>query len=160
MATISILPASLTLRCFSGDEFKITLDFDVNLTGYTIESDIYRLGTPTVVDGQSITPTTSIDQFTISVLSTESGTIRISLTEEQTAALNGSYRFLLRWVPPGGVTRTVLNGVFEVTKDLTLASGTNSDGAVISVEAADAVPSGSQPSTFGPNFLLGELIWG
>lgn len=160
MATISILPASLTLRCFSGDEFKITLDFDVDLSGYTLDSDIYRFGTPTVVDGQSSTPSTSVDQFTITVLSATTGTVRLSLTETQTAALDGTYRFFVRWVAPGGVTRTVLNGAFEVAKDLSLISGTNSDGAVITVEAADTLPSGSLPVGVGAASLLGELIWG
>jgi hypothetical protein len=160
MATFSLLPGSLTLRCFAGDEFNLTLDFDIDLTGYTFETDIYQLGASTIVDGQLVTPTTSFEEFTLTVLSYATGTIRLSLTEEQTAALAGQYRFLLRWVAPGDVTRTIVNGVFEIVSDLTLASGTGSDGNVITVAVADTVPSGGLPTGVGAASLLGELIWG
>jgi hypothetical protein len=160
MATYSLLPGSLTLRCFSGDEFAVTLDFDLDLSGYTFTTDIYQLGASTIVDGQLVTPVTSYEQFTVTVLSYTTGTLRLSLTEAQTADLAGQYRFYLRWVAPGDVTRTVLNGVFEIVDDLTLASGTGSDGNVITVAVADTVPSGGLPTGVGAASLLGELIWG
>jgi hypothetical protein len=160
MATFSLLPGNLTLRCFSGDEFNLTLDFDVDLTGYTFDSDIYQLGVSTITNGQVVTPVTSIDEFTVTVLSYAGGLVKLSLTEAETGALSGSYRFYLRWVAPGDVTRTVLNGVLEVVTDLSLASGTGSDGAVISVGVSDTLTSGSLPTAVGAASLLGELIWG
>jgi hypothetical protein len=43
-------------------------------------------------------------------------TVVCTLTETQTALLdaNGNYRWFLRWVSPGGVTRTIVSGQIDV----------------------------------------------
>lgn len=160
MSTFSVLPADLTLRCFAGDEFTALLDFDLDLTGYTLSNEIYRIDAPTLVNGQLISTKTSHGSFTLAVQSYALGQVRLSLTEEQTAAKNGMYRFAVRWVAPGDVTRTVLNGMFEVVHDLTTANGTGTDGDAISVSVSNTVPTGSLPVAAGSAALLGELVWG
>lgn len=160
MSTYSVLPAPLTLRCFAGDEFNALLDFDLDLTGYTLSNEIYRLDAPTLVDGQLISEKTAHGTFTLTVQSYALGQVRLSLTEEQTAAKNGQYRFAVRWVAPGTVTRTVLNGTLEVVSDLSAASGTNTDGDAIVVTVGDTVSTGALPVAVGAASLLGELVWG
>jgi hypothetical protein len=107
MATWSQLPATLDLALVKGDEVNFAVDFDVNLTGYTLEAAIYNSGTlaATVVATPTITTT-----------SLANGQLGIGLTETQTAALtaNGRYRWYFRWVTPGNVTRTVLSGNVSV----------------------------------------------
>ena len=160
MATYSVLPASLVLRCFAGDEFAALLDFDIDLTGYTVTNEIYRLDAATLVDGQLISEKTAHGTFTLTVLSYALGQVRLSLTEEQTAAKNGQYRFAIRWAAPGDVTRTVINGTFEVVSYLTSASGTNTDGDSISISVSSTTPSGTLPAAVGAAQLLGDLVWG
>lgn len=160
MSTYSVLPANLTLRCFAGDEFNALLDFDIDLTGYAISAEIYRLGAPVLTDGQLISEKTDEGSFTVTVQSYALGQLRLSLTESQTLAKNGQYRFAVRWVAPGDVTRTVLNGTLEVVNDLSGASGTNTDGDTISVSVSNTVPSGALPVAVGSASLLGELVWG
>ena len=161
MPTYAVLPASLTLRCFKGDEFAVVVDVDTDLTGYTFATDIFRITQQTVAGGGLTSTTTSFDTFGLTVLSYPLGRLRLSLTESQTANKTGSYRFILRWVAPGDVTRTVLNGEIEFVPDLSLSSGgTSSDGSVITVSVADTLPSGSLPVATGAAALLGELVWG
>lgn len=160
MSTYSVLPANLTLRCFNGDEFNALLDFDIDLTGYTISTEIYRLGAPVLVNGQLVSQKNNAGSFTVTAISLAQGQVRLSLTEEETAALSGVYRFAVRWVAPGSVTRTVLNGDLDVVADLTTASGTNTDGDTIIVSVADAVSGGGAPAAVGAGPLLADLVWG
>jgi hypothetical protein len=160
VSTYSVLPANLTLRCFVGDEFNALLDFDIDLTGYAISTEIYRLGDPVLTNGQLIAPKISEGSFSVTVLSYPLGQIRLSLDETQTAAKSGLYRFAVRWIAPGDVTRTVLNGTLDVVGDLTSASGTNTDGDTILVTVGDTVSTGALPVAVGAALLLGELVWG
>ena len=160
MATYSVLPGNLLLRCFAGDEFSVLLDFDIDLTGYTLTNEIYRVDAPLLVDGQLISQTTSHGSFTLVVQSFALGQIRLSLTEGQTAALNGVYRFLVRYVAPGDVARTVINGNFEVVADLTAATGVNTDGDSVTISVSETTPSGALPVAVGAAALLGQLVWG
>jgi hypothetical protein len=160
MATYSVLPAPILLRCFAGDEFGVVLDFDVDLTGYTLSNEIYRLNAPELVNGQLISTTTNHGAFTMTVNSYPLGQVRLSLTETQTAEKNGQYRFVLKWVAPGDVTRTILNGTFEVVSDLTAASGTNTDGDTINISVTDVSSSGALPVAVGAASLLADMVWG
>jgi hypothetical protein len=103
MATWSQLPATLDLALIRGDEVNFAVDFDVNLTGYTLEVAIYNSGTPAA---------TVVATPTITTTSLANGQLGIGLTETQTGALaaGGRFRWYFRWVTPGGVTRTVLSG--------------------------------------------------
>jgi hypothetical protein len=162
MATISQLPASVTLRKFRGDEFAVNLVFDgIDLTGYTLFNDIYRLESITDVNGFASIQGVSAGSFNLTVVSAVLGQIRLSLDETASAALSaGSYRWLLRWVAPGDVTRTIINGSLELVDDLSQASGTGSDGSVINVSASSAVPGGGIPVAAGVAGLLNDLVWG
>lgn len=159
MATISQLPADVTLRKFRGDEFRVTFDFDVDLTGYTFETDIYSIAVVAAgAGGGTVTQKTSVGSFSVDEVSLLNGQLALTLNETQSAAIDaGSYRWLLRWVSPVGETRTVLNGLFEHVDDVTQASGVASDGVVIEVSAADAVTTNLSSVASG---LLNEVIWG
>jgi hypothetical protein len=161
MATISQLPAGVLFRKFRGDEFAVTLDFDVDLTGYTFTNEIYRLESVALGGGVTGTQAVPYGLFTLTVVSAPLGQIRLSLDEVASEALDaGSYRWYLRWVAPGDITRTVLNGTLELVDDLLQASGTESDGQVINVSAAGVVAGGGLPVAAGAAGLLNELIWG
>jgi hypothetical protein len=162
MATISQLPAPVTLRKFRGDELDVTLDFDIDLTGYTFSNDIYRLEPVAVGGGVTSTQAVSYGSFTVTVVSPASGQVRLSLSESASEAIDaGSYRWYFRWVAPGTVTRTVLNGTLEIVDDILQASGLNSDGQVITVAAADAVGGGGGGGgTLPAAGLLNEILWG
>ena len=115
MPTFSQLPGDLTVQFVIGDEVNFTLDFDVNVTGYTFTAGVYVVsaqgfqgGGGGVVTGIGQTAATP----TITVSDAAAGTITWGLGETQTAALSGGirYRHFVRWVTPAGITRTVVSG--------------------------------------------------
>ncbi len=81
-----------------------------NLTGYTVTSAVYSGFGATATDTPVATPAVTVTMATVN--SVTSSTVQISMTETQTLAISptGSSRWYLRWVSPGGVTRTVLSG--------------------------------------------------
>lgn len=161
MATISQLPVPITFRKFRGDEFAVVLDFDIDLTGYAITNDIYRLETVTDENGFSSLQAVSAGSFALTVLSAPLGQVRLAIDETASTALGrGSFRWLLRWVAPGDITRTVINGTLELVDDLSQASGTDSDGQVIRVSVAATVAGGGLPVAAGAAGLLNDLVWG
>ena len=108
MATWTQLPGTLDLSLVKGDEVNFAVDFDANLTGYTLEAAIYNASTPAA---------TVVATPAISVTSLANGQLGIGLTETQTNALaaGGRFRWYLRWVSPGNVTRTVISGNVSVS---------------------------------------------
>ena len=116
--SFSIEPAALSLTAVKGDEFAVDFDFDTSLTSYTWEAIIFKVSRlvnsnhPGGVDAQGDTAET----FTTSVTDAANGELTISLTETQTAALSESelYRWRLRGVAPGSVTRTYVSGTFTL----------------------------------------------
>jgi hypothetical protein len=111
-ATYSQLPGDLTLAIVRGDEVSFSAVFaTVNLTGYTVTAAVYSGFGATATDTPVATPTVTVT--TASSGGVTSSTVQISLTETQTLAISptGTSRWYLRWVSPGGVTRTVLSGV-------------------------------------------------
>lgn len=119
MASFSQLPGELNLTFVTGDEVAVALDFDRNLTGYTITTAIYVTavyaaggGGTGFVTGVGETATT----FAIENTNLAAGQITIGLSESQTIALSPAiaYRWYMRWVDGGGVTRTVLSGTVTV----------------------------------------------
>lgn len=109
MADYALLPQNLNLQFIRGDEFWFTVDADINLTGYSFSSSIYKV---TNVTNGIVTGTQEVAQFTITPISLANGTLTLSLQENQTAALSTTdrLRWYFRWVGPGVVTRTVLSG--------------------------------------------------
>ncbi len=55
MALYEQLPGSLSLSIVSGDQWSTVVDFDINMTSYTVSSEIYSL-----VDGAPVTPVTRL----------------------------------------------------------------------------------------------------
>jgi hypothetical protein len=113
------LPGELSLEFVQGDELAVALDFDRNLTGFTIETKVYvtavfasGLGGAGSVETVGATAAT----FTISPTDLTAGQITIGLTETQTALLSPSvaYRWYMRWVDTTLFTRTVLSGTVTV----------------------------------------------
>lgn len=111
MSTFSQIPGDLDLALVRGDEVTFSAVFaGVDLTGYTVTAAVYSgfgadaTATPVTV------PTVTVTTATAN--SVTSSTVQVSLTETQTTAISptGSSRWYLRWVSPGGVTRTVLSG--------------------------------------------------
>jgi hypothetical protein len=109
----AIVPSNLNIQFVRGDEFGMLLDFDTNLSGYSFQTSIYEVGR--VINGF---PTSGGQFLTFSVTTVDaaSGQINLSLTETQTQSfdLTKTYRWYLRWIAPGVVTRTVLSGVVSV----------------------------------------------
>lgn len=113
MADYAIVPSTLNIQFVRGDEFGMLLDFDQNLTGYTFTTDVYEVAS---VSGGVITRGPSLAPFTLTEVDLAAGKVNLSLTETQTQSFNlaKSYRWYLRWVAPGAVTRTVLSGSISV----------------------------------------------
>jgi len=112
MATYSQLPGDLTLQIVRGDEVSFSAVFTgVDLTSYTLAAGIYSGFGATATDTLVATPT--LTKTVATVAGVTSSTVQVSLTETQTAAISptGTSRWYLRWVSPGGVTRTVLSGI-------------------------------------------------
>ena len=112
MATYSQLPGGLDLAIVRGDEVTFSAVFaGVNLAGYTVSAAVYSGFGATATDTPVATPTVTVTTATTSGVT--SSTVQVSMTETQTAAISpvGTSRWYLRWISPGGVTRTVLSGV-------------------------------------------------
>jgi hypothetical protein len=115
MPTFSQLPADLTVTFVVGDEVNFTLDMDVDVTGYTFSAGVYVVstngffggggGTINAVGSIAITPT-------ITVVSAAAGTLSWGVSEAQTVTLSPAikYRHYVRWIAPGGITRTGVSG--------------------------------------------------
>jgi hypothetical protein len=125
MATFSQLPTTLDLTFIWGDQVDISFDFDVNLTGYAFSAGVYDASTTTAatggggIGGGSSAPydTAVVQSFTVANTNLSTGQIALGLTEAQTSAftVGGNYRWFLRWVAPGTVTRTVISGSVAVS---------------------------------------------
>jgi len=112
---VSQLPGDVAVELVVGDEMTFTIDFDVDVTNYTFAAGVYVVsangffggggGTVNAVGATAITPT-------ITVVNAAAGTIMWGVSETQTASLSPAikYRHFVRWVAPGGVTRTVVSG--------------------------------------------------
>lgn len=118
MATLSLLPATLDLSVTQGDEFGMMLDFSISLSNYSWTAIIYET-TRTVssqfpggVDAAGDTAAT----FVVTEQDAAAGQINLTLQESVTAGLSETqtYRWYLRGVAPGTVTRTYVSGTFAV----------------------------------------------
>jgi len=105
-STYSQTPGALHLAFRRGDQLGTEVDFDIDMTGYTVTSSIVSAITGNAVGTMTATLTNA-----------STGIVNIAMTEEQTAALvPGTYSWRLEWTAPGSVKRTALTGFAEVTK--------------------------------------------
>jgi hypothetical protein len=104
MALYEQLPGSLSLSIVSGDQFSTVVDFSIDMTSYSVSSEIYSL-----VDGVTVAA------MTTAFVSEALGTVTIGMNEGETGDLSvGTYGWRLQWLAPGSVTRTALTGLLEV----------------------------------------------
>ena len=104
MALYEQLPGSLSLSIVSGDQFATVVDFSINMSGYSVSSEIFSL-----VDGATVVA------MSTAFVSEALGTVSIGMTEAETGDLSvGTYGWRLQWLAPGSVTRTALTGLLEV----------------------------------------------
>ncbi|MGA0336542.1 MAG: hypothetical protein ACO3LD_09845 [Luminiphilus sp.] len=118
MATYSVLPASLNLVVLKGDQFGMDVTFSTSLVSYTWESEVFE-STKTVnsnYPGGLSTEGDTAATFTVNVVDAAAGELNLELDETTTASLNEAtaYRWFLRGVAPGAVTRTYISGSFTV----------------------------------------------
>lgn len=120
VASINRRPKQCDLALVPGDEFPFTLRFKtgtlpasppVNLTGYTFVAKVYAAR----VKAGVTTPTLGQELITINFTVTPAeGKIDLWMDETQTATFNNAnvlaWRWYLRWVTPGGETRTIISG--------------------------------------------------
>jgi hypothetical protein len=103
METFSQRPGRFNLEFRAGDDFAVTLDFSMALTGYSLAASIY-----TVTAGSLVLP------LSASITDAANGIAVVSLTDAQTASLaRGTYRWEVVGTV-GGNTRTLFQGFVEV----------------------------------------------
>ncbi len=99
--TISQLEQTVNVRARRNDDLAQVIDTNLDLTGYTVTSDVVS-----VVDGSQVAT------CAISVTSATAGTLQITMPTTMPA---GTYNWQLSWDAPGGTTRKALSGTYEVT---------------------------------------------
>ena len=120
MPTYQQLPADLAIECVQGDQLDVSLDFSVDLTGYTFEAIVYEPHPTTSGawggSGGGLVVGPIAAEFTISAVDIELGQVNLGLAESSTADLDPAtaYRWYFRYSAPGGVTLTPLAGSFVV----------------------------------------------
>lgn len=120
MAEFTQLPGDLGLKFIAGDEVQINCDFDINLTGYTVTNSIYVTSVYAAGGGGTGYVTTvgsTVTSFDQSITNASAGQLTLTLPENKSSLLSPGigYRWYLRWVDTGGVTRTVLAGDVTAT---------------------------------------------
>ena len=120
--TYEQLPGELDLTFVKGDEvgFIVTLE-NINLTGYTFDSKVYALqevpsGQSGIGAGATVAAYGTVVSITVTPVAVTAGRINLSMTETQTNQLSadGAYRWWLKTIAPGDVTRTVVSGDVDV----------------------------------------------
>jgi hypothetical protein len=119
--TYEALPGELDLVFIKGDEVGVLLTLEnQNLTGFTFDSHVYSLATVGTGSGLgagvSVAAGQTAVQITVTPVAVTAGRINISMSEIQTNQLqaDGQYRWWLKTISPGLVTRTVVAGDVKV----------------------------------------------
>jgi hypothetical protein len=117
VADVVQLPGLLNFLVVKGDQIDVRLNLNTNITGYTFTSQIYASSIVGTGGGSVDTITgiaNTVTQPILSIVSQTAGTMLIGLSENQTNLLDplSTYRWYLRAVAPGVVTRTILAGEF------------------------------------------------
>ena len=118
MSTFNTLPATLDVVLIKGDEWGCSLDFSIDLTGYTFSAAIFATTrtVSTAYPGGLDTQGADVEAINVTYTDLATGQLGLSLTETQTEALDetATYRWYLRGVAPGTITRTYVSGSFTV----------------------------------------------
>jgi hypothetical protein len=102
MTDFNQVPGELNITVGLGDDLTLTLDFDIDLTGYTFSASVVS-----EFDGQATA-------FTYTAVNLSTGRFQISLTDTQVSALGKAIHkwYLIGTV--GTVSRRYLAGAFEI----------------------------------------------
>lgn len=107
-------PKQCDLVFVVGDELPFAVNFGRNITNYTIDIKVFRaaLSVPTGGGIAAITQGATVFTPDVQVVNASTGAVSVTFTEAHTAMLSptGSYRWYVRWVTPGGQTRTLISG--------------------------------------------------
>jgi hypothetical protein len=103
MPSYDILPGVLDLAVIKGDEFPLTANFNVNLTGYTVVCSVVDTSNDTPV----VTTSVSISGGTTAIF-------KFNHTQTSMLSTASKYRWNMKWTAPGGDVRTVLAGRVKV----------------------------------------------
>ncbi len=114
MPDFVLLPGELNLRFVRGDELTVPVNIQRNVSGYSWESYVYQSDLVTTGGGvESLSGIgATVTQPSITVTDAAAGSMTVALSETQTNLLSPSstYRWYLRWVAPGQITRTIISG--------------------------------------------------
>jgi hypothetical protein len=114
LPVFSQLPGNLDLELVPGDECNVALNLQRDVTSHSFTSYIYR--TDIVGTGGGLGSISSFGQTvtspTIGIANASTGSMILGLSETQTSLLSPgqTYRWYLRWVAPGQITRTIVSG--------------------------------------------------
>jgi hypothetical protein len=93
------LPGNVNISVFSGDDFQLIVDVYRDITNYTFAAKIEQ-------------GATDID-FTVAKTDIPNGTIKLSLTPIQTAAIVDGSKWALKWTDPDTKVLTILYGTVK-----------------------------------------------
>lgn len=116
--TFSQLPGELNVEAVVGDEVILPIDVSpVSLEGYTFTAPVYVVQTVATGAGGAGSAEVIgqvVANWTIEVVDAAAGQLVLGMPESVTSLLSTTtlYRWYLRWVAPGVVTRTALAGTF------------------------------------------------
>lgn len=97
-------PASLDIGFVQGDDLAVTIDFETELTNYSVSAAIVSTNLGETVFQPAVTIVSAVD-----------GIVSVGLTGQQTASIpKGTYRWSLTWETAGGLQRQALSGFCEV----------------------------------------------
>ena len=89
-------------------QFKDSTDAAINLTGWTVEAEVWNQGR-----------STKYADFTVTYTNRVTGTIAIALTDEQTATLPNEVYYDVLLTNPSGLKEYYLEGIIYVSEGYT-----------------------------------------
>jgi hypothetical protein len=112
LPTLSQLPGELNVQVVVGDELNIPISLYLDVRGFTWECFVYFIADVTSGGGVIYQGRYNVLQPTVGIVDATSGSLVIGLSEAQTALLypQYGYRWYLRWVATGQITRTIVSG--------------------------------------------------
>jgi hypothetical protein len=114
VADLKQLPGQLNLRFVNGDELNAPIALNRDITGYSFITYIYSTTVTGSIggDGPLVSIGRTVTQPTLGIVSATAGTMIMGLSETQTSMLTpgNTYRWFIRAVAPGDVTRTIISG--------------------------------------------------
>lgn len=100
MATFSQIPGTLNLEFVRGDTVSVSIDFDENLTNYSVSASLISAASGAAISAISASVTSGVN-----------GVVTVQMTSAETLALAaGTYLWELTWESPAGVVRKALSG--------------------------------------------------